>query len=99
MRRQALGARDFLVLVAALEVALVPVAGWGVHAGVAGWPAALLGSLAGAGVLALLGLFMTWGDGGSRVRNAARSLFVLIALVAGVIALLVWGASTAGGGG
>jgi hypothetical protein len=46
--------------------------------------------------LAALGLFLTWGDGGSRVRNAAKSLLALLALIAGAVALLLWNATTAG---
>jgi len=91
-------ARDFSLLVAGLAVVLAPIVWWVVHADV-GWPDAVLGSLAGAAVLAALGLFMTWGDDGSRLRNAARSLLVLIAFAGGLIALLVWNASTVGGGG
>jgi hypothetical protein len=91
-------ARDFLLLVAGLEVALLPIVMLVVHADI-GWPDAMLVSLVGAAVLAAVGLSMTWGDRGSRVRNAARSLLVLIAFATGLIALLAWNASTAGGGG
>jgi hypothetical protein len=45
-----------------------------------------------------LGLFMTWGDPGSRTGNAAKALVVLFLLVGGATALLVWAGRTAGSG-
>jgi hypothetical protein len=43
---------------------------------------------------AALGLFLVWGDEGDRLRNAARSLLVLLAFVAALVMLLAWAAST-----
>ena len=92
------GVRDFLVLATGMLVMILPLAGWGAYADFVSWGAAFAAAGVGAAVLALLGLFMTLGGEGSHVVNAARSLAVLIAFSAGLVALLVWGASTAGGG-
>lgn len=54
--------------------------------------------LAAASGVAALGLFMTSGDPGGRIGNAAKTLLVLLVLVGGVLALLLWAASTASRG-
>ena len=90
-------ARDFLALLAGLQILLWPVALWELDIDAASpWAAVLV--TATAACLALLGLFLTWGDGGSSLDNAAKSLFVLLLLVAAFIAALVWAKNTAGEG-
>jgi uncharacterized oligopeptide transporter (OPT) family protein len=87
-------ARDFLTLTLGLALLLIPVCAWllGLDTGSPRMAAGIAGCAA---TLAALGLFMTWGDGGSRLRNAARTLAVLLALCSGVVLLLLWGTSTA----
>ena len=48
--------------------------------------------------LVALGFFMTWGDEGNRLWNTAKTLSVLLVLAGGMIALLLWAASTSGEG-
>jgi hypothetical protein len=52
----------------------------------------------GGATLAALGLFMTWGDPGDPLRNAATTLAVLLGLTSAFIALFLWAAATPGGG-
>ena len=90
-------ARDFLALVAGLQLLLWPIALWVLDIDAASpWAAVLV--TATATCLALLGLFLTWGDGGSRIDNSAKSLFVLLLMIAAFVAALVWAKSTAGDG-
>lgn len=89
-------ARDFLALQAGVQILLWPVALWILDID-ASPRAALLVAVA-AACLASLGLFLTWGDGGSHLDNAVKTLFVLLLMVAAVVALLVWAQSTAGEG-
>lgn len=83
--------RDILILCGAIEVVLAPLA-WLLGARELHL---LAGTTAAAATLALLGLFLTWGDEGSRVRNAARSLLVLCALLGLIAGLLLWSAHSA----
>jgi hypothetical protein len=87
-------ARDFLVLALGLALLLISVCAWILDLEPAS-PRAAAGVAGSAATLAALGLCMTWGDEGSHLRNAAKTLAVLIALCAGVVLLLVWNASTA----
>ena len=90
-------ARDFLALLAALQILLWPIALWVLDIDAASpWAAVLV--TAAAACLALLGLFLTWGDGGSHLDNAAKSLFVLLLMIALFVAALAWAKSTAGQG-
>jgi len=89
-------ARAFLILLAGIEAALLVVSVL-VDAELARLETHLI-LVAAASIAAALGLFMTWGDPGSRLRNAARALFALFVLVGGVFALLLWAAATAGEG-
>jgi hypothetical protein len=79
-----------------IEAALLVVAAL-VGANVAKAEAILVLAAAASGATAL-GLFMTWGDPGSRTGNAAKALVVLFLLVGGATALLVWAGRTAGSG-
>ena len=89
-------ARAFLILLAGIEAVLLVVAVL-VDAELARLGTHLI-LVATASTAAALGLFMTWGDPGSRLRNAAKTLFVLFVLVGGVFALLLWAAATASEG-
>jgi|tagenome__1003787_1003787.scaffolds.fasta_scaffold20889747_2 hypothetical protein len=89
-------ARAFLVLLASIEVALLIVAAL-VDADLES-PRTHLVMVATSSAITSLGLFMTWGDAGSRTRNAVRTLLVLFVLVGGVVALLLWAAATASKG-
>ena len=86
-------ARDFLALQAGVQVLLWPVALWVLDMDASPRAAVLVTAVA--ACLALLGLFLTWGDGGSRLDNAVKSLFVLLLMVAAFVAVLVWAESTA----
>ncbi len=87
-------ARDHLTLTAGLALPLIPLWAWILDLDTTSVRAAA-GLAASAATLAALGLFMTWGDEGNRLRNAAKTLAVLLALCLGVVLLLFWGASTA----
>jgi hypothetical protein len=85
-------ARAFLVLFAGIEAVLLVIAVL-VDAKLKSLETHLI-LFAAASSVAALGLFMTWGDPGGRLRNAAKTLFVLFVLVGSVIALLLWAATT-----
>jgi protein-S-isoprenylcysteine O-methyltransferase Ste14 len=89
-------ARAFLVLSGCSGAALLVVAAI-VGANLES-PEAIVVLAAAASGAAALGLFMTWGDPGSRTGNAAKALSVLFLLVGGATALLVWAGRTAGSG-
>jgi hypothetical protein len=87
-------ARDFLALTLGLAFLLSPVSARILDLDLAS-PRTAAGLAGPAAALAALGLFMTWGDDGSHLRAAAKTLAVLLALVSGVVLLLLWNASTA----
>lgn len=87
--------RDFLTLTAGLEVLLLPLATWGLDFDLSDpWKVAVVTAMA--SLLAVLGLFLTWGDGGSAVDNAVKGVFVVLFLGAGLIALFIWLSRTTG---
>jgi hypothetical protein len=88
--------RAFLVLLTCVDVTLLIVAAL-VNADLTSLGTHLI-LVATSSAAASLGLFMTWGDAGSRTRNAAGTLLVLFVLVGGVVALLAWAAATASKG-
>ncbi len=89
-------ARAFLILLVGIEAALLAV-GVLVDADITSLRTHLI-LVATASTAAALGLFMTWGDPGSHLRNAAKTLSVLVILMGGVVALLLWAATTASEG-
>src|SRR4051794_15469764 len=90
-------ARAFAILTAAIALCLASLAEW-LPSPQPGTPRVAAFGAGGGAALAALGLFMTRGDPGDPLRNAARTLAVLLALVGAFTALLLWAASTAGGG-
>jgi hypothetical protein len=89
-------ARDFGVLVTGLGLILWMFAASVTNADMRSVPSNLI-VLVLAAVLAGLSLFITWGDGGSRVRNSAKSLAVLLGFVVVFVALMIWAAHSSPG--
>jgi hypothetical protein len=87
----------FLVLAAALALCLASLLIWLASPQI-GAPRVAAIAAGGGAALAALGLFMTWGDAGDPLRNAATTLAVLLGLTSAFIALFLWAASTPGGG-